>query len=198
MCVLVRLPPRPATKMIRALHLLGNTMRPNGREGSSNPSWLSDAPSSLPWPPPSRSVPFTPPHSASRDAEEHVAHLTPAESVKRRRAVKRKVQRSDAAYAGPSAAEAVSVSPRTPAAKPRNRRKTASTLPPTPDSLPRHQGKRKRVPIVEIGPYESKHSGQIERIVAQSEKGVVERVGKIHLIQGLCKQSPCFMPRRSI
>jgi len=105
--------------------------------------------------------------------------LTPAETVKRRRAG----SAAKKATATQSTAKQSSPSRVTPTTKPR-RRKAIAALPPRPDSLPRIRAKQKKVPFVEIEVPEPR-AEPVDTVIASSEKGVVEPVGKICLIQGI-------------
>ncbi len=140
-----------------------------GREFSASSSSLSDAPS--PPSPLSSSTP-TPPKMSD-------VLLTPAETVKRKRAG----SAAKKATATQSTAKQSSPSRVTPTTKPR-RRKAIAALPPRPDSLPRIRAKQKKVPFVEIEVPEPR-AEPVDTVIASSEKGVVEPVGKICLIQGI-------------
>lgn len=163
--------------MLRALHLLGNVSGIDGRRS------LSEAPALPPL-----SSRLTPPHSPPQ-AEGHYGTLTPAESVKRRRAAKRSVVKEGQTRAGEAPIPEI-----TPDVKPRARRKLRDAVPPTPDSLTRKRTRGTKVPIVEV-PVGTLGTQEVDTVIAPSENGLREPVRKINLIQGM---SSCPVdPQRS-
>ena len=162
--------------MLRALDLLGRINESRLTSSSSSSSPLSEPPDEL-----SASTPPNLRRSSRKRRSGVPAVLHRDEGIE---SEDPKVRKARQLSNIPPKNQRSHLSPKTPKAKSHKRKESNLGLPPTPDSLPRaSRQRRKKIPVVELNVQDKDHV-QVGKVVTSSENGVLEPVGKIHLIQG--------------